>query len=74
MFIIYGMGGRVAPGWGEKILDASQRGGEKFWTHPEGEGGGKFWTRPKGGAKIFRLDQFFFGFLKFNVCWCFYGF
>ena len=34
---------------GRKILDVSRRGGAKFWTSPEG-----------GGAKNFRLDQFFF--------------
>ena len=56
--IIYGLGGRQstraaneigrpAKG-GRKILDVSRRGGAKFWTSPE------------GGAKNFRLDQFFF--------------
>ena len=35
-------------GGGRKILDVSRRGGAKFWTSPE------------GGAKNFRLDQFFF--------------
>ena len=41
MVIIYGMGVRLAPG-GAKNFGKRVKGGEKFWTHPE------------GGAKIFR--------------------
>ena len=55
--------GRPANG-GRKILDACRRGGEKFWTSPE------------GGAKNFRLDDFFFNVPKtqfFQVFWVFWA-
>ena len=50
-------------GGGRKILDVSRRGGAKFWTSPE------------GGAKNFRLDQFFSMFLKHNffMFWGYFG-
>ena len=60
-YIIYRMGvknfGRVAKG-GRKILDASRRGGEKFWTRPEG-GAKNFGRVSKGGRKISDLIYIF---------------
>ena len=52
--------GRPAKG-GRKILDACRRGGEKFWTSPE------------GGAKNFRLDDFFFNVPKTQLFQVFLG-
>ena len=63
---------RVAKGGGQTILDASRRGGEKFWTRPEG-GAKNFGRVAKGGRKISDLIYFFRS-LKFNVFWSFYGF
>ena len=50
-----GWGGAAADG-GQKILDESRRGGEKFWTRREG--GAKNFRRVLGGAKNFRPSIF----------------
>ena len=57
LFMGWGMGNNGKGGVRTKSDDA-KRGGDKFWTTPEG--GRKILDFPRrGGAKNFRLDQFF---------------
>ena len=52
-------------------MDASRRGGEKFWTSRQG-GAKNFGQAAKGGRKILDLVNFFSMFLKHNFS-CFVG-
>ena len=59
MFIIYGMGGRVAPGGEEELRLAREGRAKNFGRILKGRGAENFGRVPKGGRKFSDLINFF---------------